>query len=88
VDAEQKSSRIESLITEIYSSLVDIEDEFKIELNYFFLKHFKVKLTNIPSNLTFNDGSSVVLHSTCNLIEKCQDSKLIVIKVINLLFYF
>jgi hypothetical protein len=88
VDAEQKSSRIESLIAEIYFSLVDVEDELKIETNYFLVKHFKVKLAGMPSNLSFNDGSSVLLPSTCNLIEKCQDSEFILIKVKILLFSF
>ena len=82
VDSEQKSTRIETLIAEIYSNLVDIEDELSIETNSFFVNFLKLKLTNNQVNFNFQDGSSFLLPSLiCNLTQNCLKNEFITIKV-------
>ena len=82
VDSEQKSTRIETVIAEIYSNLVDIEDELSIETNSFFVNFLKLKLTNNQVNFNFQDGSSFLLPiSLCNLTKSCSKNEFITIKV-------
>jgi hypothetical protein len=82
VDSEQKSIRIETSISEIYSNLVDIEDELSIETNSLFVNFLKLKLTNNQVNFNFQDGSSFLLLSLiCNLSKSCLKNEFITIKV-------
>ncbi len=82
VDAEQKSLRIESSLTSIYSNLVDIEDEFQIVTTSFVFNNFKLKLINTPVNFNFHDGSTFSLpFSLCNLTENCLKNEFVTIKV-------
>jgi hypothetical protein len=80
VDSEQKSTRIETSISEIYSNLVDIE--LSIETNSLFVNFLKLKLTNNQVNFNFQDGSSFLLLSLiCNLSKSCLKNEFITIKV-------
>jgi hypothetical protein len=82
VDAEEKSFRIESLITSIYSKLVDIEDEFQIVTTSFVVNHFKLKLTNTRVKFDFQDGSSFLIpFSFCNLTQNCLKNEFVTLKV-------
>jgi hypothetical protein len=82
VDSEQKSTKIEILIAEIYSNLVDIEDELSIETNSFFVNFLKLKLTNNQVNFNFQDGSSFLLPSLIsNFTQNCLKNEFITIKV-------
>ena len=82
MDSELKSSRIEFLITVIYSGLVDSEDTFSIETSSFLINHYKINRANTPDSFIFQDGSSFFMPSICDLIENCAENEYLYIKVI------
>ncbi len=67
VDAEQKSVRIESLITRILSKFIDFGETFSIKTSSNLIDYFKSNLTETPFSLKFQDGSSLSIPSICNL---------------------
>ena len=82
VDAEQKSSRIESFIKDKISNLIDIGDNYSIETSFLIVNQYKTNLTKIPLNISFKDGSSLVMDSLCVFKnEFCLINKSITIKV-------
>jgi hypothetical protein len=67
VDGEQKSVRIESLITRILSNFIDINEAYSIETSSNFIDIYKSNLTKSPLSLKFQDGSSINMSSICNM---------------------
>jgi hypothetical protein len=67
----------------MYSSLVDIEDEYQIVTTSFVVNHFKLKLINTRVKFNFLDGSSFLLPiSFCDLTLNCLKNEFVTIKVI------
>jgi len=83
VDAEQKSSNMEALITGIYSNLVDLEDLYNVETSSIRLHFSKIKSANTQLNFNFFLENSFELpYSICNLATNCAKNQFLTIKVI------
>ncbi len=83
VDAEQKSSNMEALITGIYSNLVDLEDDFHVETSSIRIHFSKIKSANTQLNFNFFLEHSFELpYSICNLATNCAKNQFLTTKVI------
>ena len=84
---DQKSERIQNLITQIMSNLLQIGNSYEIETPSFFMKHF---ILNVSNNnnwpfevLSFQNGK-FKLPPLCDLVNKnfnCSSSNALVLKV-------
>ena len=88
---DQKSERIQSLITQIMSNLLQIGNSYEIETPSFFMKHF---ILNVPKNnnwpfqeLSFQSGK-FKLPPFCDLVNdksfNCSSINVVVLKVTNI----
>jgi len=86
---DQKSERIQNLITQIISNLLQIGNSYEIETPSFFMKHFILNVSSINNwpfeELSFQSGK-FKLPPFCDLVNNenynCSSSRAFVIKVI------
>jgi hypothetical protein len=89
---DQKSERVQNLITQIISNLLQIGNSYEIETPSFFMKHFILNVSN-NDNWPFEEmsfqGGTFKLPPFCDLVNdknfNCSSSNALVLKVT--LFY-
>ena len=85
---DQKSERIQNLITQIMTNLLQIGNSYEIETPSFFMKHFILNVSN-NNNWPFEEmsflGGKLKLPPFCDLVNNknfnCSSSNALVLKV-------
>ncbi len=93
VDLDQKSERVQNLITQIMSNLLQIGNSFEIETPSFYINHLILNISNnnwpLTNKFSFQSGT-LKMPSFCDLMVKsnlnCSSVNALVLKVILALF--